>query len=337
MTTDPTRLPSISIYQNPDHVAGILQQVFGQPLVEAEQREHANESQESAQKDRGLAADVEGAAGALGLGSAKAGFGGHLTRTLVEAQTSASKVVQNYAYSQAYYLYVVRGALEERGHLKKVASATEARGLDVGDFVEFSATFRANEISALLDILTPDLIAEITYYSVRSEGVRMFDAYDDFEALRIFSEKNELKARLQAGLAREVARAVRVDFRAEKTREFHATIGQAGDTVTGITMCDVAHFVVEDEDRILDGRWTVLGKVTSKVAQDVPILERNKLLDRIKPEGVDDMFTELRKAVDKQADKLPGTDDAYADIFDLAFASRVTGPSFKVVPIAVFL
>lgn len=70
----------------------------------------------------------------------------------------------------------------------------------------------------------------------------------------------------------------------------------------------------------------------------MPILERNKVLDRIKPEGVDDIFAELRKAADKQTDKLPGKDtDAYDDIFDLAFASRVSGPTFKVVPIAVFV
>jgi hypothetical protein len=271
------------------------------------------------------------------IGAAEAGYGGQLSRSLEEAQGSISKVIQNFAYSQAYYLYLVRGALTERGQLKSLNNADHAEDLEVGDFVEFSATFRANEMPALLDILTPDLIAEITYYSARSDGVKKFDAYDNFEALKIFSEKNEIKARMQADLAREVARAVRVDFRAAKTREFYGTIGGSGEAVTAITMCDVAHFVVEDEDRILDGRWTVLGKVTEETATDVPILERNKVLDRIKPEGIDELFAELRKAADKQVVKLPGDEpDAYDDIFDLAFASRIAGPPFKVVPIAVF-
>lgn len=119
---------------------------------------------------------------------------------------------------------------------------------------------------------------------------------------------------------------------------FYGTIGTGKKQVTAITMCNVAHFVVEDEDRILDGNWTVLGKVTSATTEVVPILERNKVLDRIKPEGVDDIFAELRKAADKQTDKLPGKDtDAYDDILDLAFASRVSGPTFKAVPIAVFV
>ena len=337
LVTANLRTPTISIYQNPDHVAGILQQVYGQPLVEAEQRENTTDSTSTKQKERILRGDAKGRGGVPIIGAAEAGLGGSLSRSLTEAGGSTSKVIQNFAYSQAYYLYLVRGALTERGQLKPVQKAEDASSLEVGDFVEFSATFRANEMTALLDILTPDLISEITYYSVRSEGVKRFDAFDDIEQVRVFAEKNEAKARMQAELARAVARAVRVDFRAEKTREFYGTIGAAGDAVTAITMCDVAHFVVEDEDRILDGRWTVLGKVTAQTATDVPILERNKVLDRIKPEGIDDLFAGLRKAADKQVDKLPGDDrDAYEDIFDLAFASRVAGPSFKVVPIAVF-
>ena len=47
------RTPTISIYQNPDHVAGILQQVYGQPLVEAEQREQTSESSKSKRRGRG--------------------------------------------------------------------------------------------------------------------------------------------------------------------------------------------------------------------------------------------------------------------------------------------
>lgn len=336
--TEDLRTPTISIYQNPDHVAGILQQVYGQPLVEGEQREQTTETTASKQKDRTLTGDAKGRGGVPIIGAAEAGFGGQMSRSLGEAQGSASRITQNFAYSQAYYLYLVRGALTERCQLKPLTTADDASTLGVGDFVEFSATFRANEMTALLDILTPDLISEITYFGARSDGVKMFDAYDDFEGLKLFAEKNEIKARLRAELAREVARAVRVDFRAEKTREFYGTIGSGAEAVTAITMCDVAHFVVEDEDRILDGRWTVLGKVTAETAADVPILERNKVLDRIKPEGIDDLFAELRKAADKQVDKLPGDEpDAYEDIFNLAFASRVAGPSFKVVPIAVFV
>lgn len=335
--SDELRTPTISIYQNPDHVAGILQQVFGQPLIEGENREQSAERSTSKRKGRKASGNATARGGLPAIGAAGAGFGGQLSRSLEEAYGSATKVTQNFAYSQAYYLYLVRSALTDRGHLRLLNDSNDTAGLQVGNFVEFSATFRANEMTALLDILTPDLIAEITYYRTRSDGLAHFDAYTDFQALQIFAEKNEIKAKMQADLAREVARAVRVDFRAAKTREFYGTIGIADSTATAITMCDSTHFVVEDEDRILDGRWTVLGKVTAETTNDVPILERNKVLDRIKPEGIDELFAELRKVADKQTDRLPGDESgAYDDILDLAFASRVTGPSFKVVPVAIF-
>lgn len=338
MTENSPTPPTVSIYQNPDHVAGILQQVFGQPLVEAEHRERANESTSAKQKNRGADGALKGRGGLPGVGGVEAGFGGRLSRSLAEGQGSASRVVQDFTYSQAYYLYRARGALSERGQLKQITSAGDADNLCVGDFVEFAATFRANEMTALLDILTPDLLAEIAYYVTRSDGIKKFDAYDNYADLKIFAEKNEIAARLRAELAREVARAVRVDFRAEKTREFYGSIGQTAEQVTAITMCDAAHFVVQDEDRILDGHWTVLGKVTSALAENVPILERNKVLARLRPEGIDQLLTELRHAVDQQSDKLPGHDtDAYEDLFNLAFSSRISGRSFKVVPIAVYV
>jgi hypothetical protein len=144
---------------------------------------------------------------------------------------------------------------------------------------------------------------------------------------------------MQSELAYAIARAVRVDFRSEKTREFYGTIAPGPDGVTAITICDNAHFVVEDEDRILDGDFTVLGKVTSTTSTDVPMLERNKILERLKPEGVDTLFRQLRHSVEGQARKLDahGDDgDLPDDFFDVAFSSRVWGPSFKVIPIAIY-
>ena len=91
----------------------------------------------------------------------------------------------------------------------------------------------------------------------RSDGVKKFDAYENFEALKVFSEKNEIKARMQADLAREVA-GLSVWTSGPRRPGSSTAPSEASDqTVTAITMCDVAHFVVEDEDRILDGRWTV--------------------------------------------------------------------------------
>jgi hypothetical protein len=111
--------------------------------------------------------------------------------------------------------------------------------------------------------------------------------------------------------------------------------------VTAVTICDTDHFIVEDEDRILDGTFAVLGKVASAVHYDVPILARNELLERIRPEAVDRAFHELCESVTKGAQELErrattGPSDM-EDVIDLALSSRVSGPSFQAIPIAIYI
>ena len=336
--------PTVSIYQNPDHVAGILQQVFVAPLIVAETHEQGEDASRAENVGKQAGGTLAASASIPLVGKIDADLTGQRARNTEVGSVSTTRLSRNYEYSQAYYLYLIRNTLRERGQLKTVTAGSEAAGLEAGDFVEYEATFRPNEISALLDILTPDLIAAITHHHYKDEGIKLFDAYaGDYEALKVFIEKNAAKAENNAVLARAVAEAVRVDFRSEKTREFYGAIGPTSDSVTAITICDHAHFVVEDEDRILDGHFTVLGKVTSPVVRDVPILERNKLLDRLKPEGVDELFDQLRDSVNDKArgiEHLAGTDGDSSSttdgIVDMALASRIEGSSFKVIPIAIY-
>jgi hypothetical protein len=253
--------------------------------------------------------------------------------------------VTNYVFSQAYYLYVVRDFLRERGQLKTVTTLDEALALNSGDFVEYKAAFRPNEMNALLDILTPDLISAITAHHYRREGVRLLEGLSDLEEMKQAWYKAETKASVNADLARAVASAVRVDFRSESTREYYGAIDIEGeDEVTAVTICDNAHFVVDDEDRMLDGHFTVLGKVTSPAETDVPVLERNKLLERLQPTAVDQIFEALRKSVEPQAQRLSERSSAAggaefpsgSDLVDVEFASRVPGHSFRVIPIAIY-
>ena len=104
--SDDLRTPTISIYQNPDHVAGILQQVYGQPLVDGEQRERTAEISKLKERGRGVTGDARARGGVPVIGQAEAGFGGQLSRSLEEAQASTSKVIQN-SLLQGYYLYLV--------------------------------------------------------------------------------------------------------------------------------------------------------------------------------------------------------------------------------------
>lgn len=327
--------PTIAVYQNPDHVAGILQQLHVAPLVTGESREHG------VGDSSGDKTEVKGHGGGKGgvsvplIGEVGFDASGDLARMQESGLTTSTRTTQNFTYSQAYYLFVVRDALRRRGLVQTITSVSDAADLSSGDFVEFQANFKPNALHALLDILTPDLISAITHHKVKADGLKLFPGYTEIDQLKIFSEGLHLKAQIRADIARATAEAVRVDFRAEKTREFYGAISS---DVTAVTICDNAHFVVDDEDRILDGSFTVLGKVTSGVERDVPVLSRNKLLDRIGPDVVDILFGMLHEGAAEQVDKLElgKIELDVTDAFDLRLPSRIDGASFRVIPVAVF-
>jgi len=259
--------------------------------------------------------------------------------------SSGSRSTQSFVYSQGYYLYEVRRVLREREAITTVTASSDVAGVASGDFVEFRATFRPNEIHALLDILTPDLVAAITEHQVKALAIAGAEeeVWLDFPRREAFLSKTTAQAEVKANLARAVAEAIRVDFRSQQTREFYGQIGPDHGGVTAITICDNAHFVIDDEDRILDGQFTVLGKVTGPVTEDLPVFDRNKLLDRLNPDAVDIIFDEFRDVVSHQVLQFEGRLakttklKTASDVMNLALASRIKGPSFKVIPIAIYV
>ncbi len=327
--------PTIVIYQNPDHVAGILQQLHAAPLVTNESRERNEDARPlelvnppgNVEELAGLD-DFAQAAGpnvfAKNAQIAVSGFG------------SNTRTIQNFTYSQAYYLLYVREALKRKRLVRTITSAEGAKDLESGEFVEFHASFRPNAIHALLDILTPELIGGIVEHNVKNQGLTTFPEYSSIDDVKIFAEGLFMRAKVKSDIARAAAKAVRVDFRAEKTREFYASVSD----VTAITICDSNNFVVDDEDRILDGTYTVLGKATSRIENDLPVLSRNKLLDRLGPELVDSIFNMILEGAATQANKMKlgnGEERALGDVIDFKFPSRIDGPSFKVIPIAIYV
>jgi len=249
---------------------------------------------------------------------------------------TGSKSTQTFVYSQAYYLNIVRQALRARQLLKTVTSRGDAASLRSGDFIEYQATFAPSELTTIMDVLTPDLVAQITRWLVIKNKTALFEGYDEgFERVQIAALAMKERADAKGDLARDITRAVQADFRQDKTREYYGQIGTGEQIVTAITICDNAHFVVEDEDRILDGAFTVLGKVTSPPECDVPVLQRNKLLRNLAPGAVDAAVQQIRSSITEQTN--PSIGGLTIDkLVDLKLASRVPGMSIRVVPIAVY-
>ncbi|XKH55533.1 hypothetical protein LG293_09675 [Citricoccus nitrophenolicus] len=325
--------PTVTIYQNPDHVSGILQQVFRSPLA----REGTVEGAGGQETSTTLSAEggVEGNANLGWLGS-KFGVASKLAAAANNASTSTSAETRTsvWEYTQAFYLHIVRESLRDGGSLRSIASLADAQALKVGDLVEYTSEFAPDQMAVFLDVLTPELVSSIVRYQVKKRALEGFDDWGNFEARQAYFEKTAARIETETELAEAVTRAVRTDFRSDDTREFFGQLGEGDNQVTAITMCDSNYFTVEDTDRILDGTFTVLGKVAAAVEEDRPTLERNKLLSSVPAESVDALVGTMMGEVEGAIDKAKMNGEV---AFDLNLSARIDGASFKVIPIAIYV
>jgi hypothetical protein len=223
--------------------------------------------------------------------------------------------------------------------LKNVRSVDDARALTVGDFIEFEASFRPDELISILDVFNPELIAAIVLWARRRSFLNAIrESTDEQETNRIAIDYQN-RPQIDAEIAKAIAEAIRVDFRSAATRQYYGSIGDAGPTA--VVVCDTRNFLVEDADRMLDGHFSVLGKVSTPAEDNVPILSRNKVLDRIQPGAVDLALAQLRSAAASPLEGgnsfLSKADSTLEDLIDLDFPSRIAGESFKVIPIAIYV
>jgi hypothetical protein len=231
----------------------------------------------------------------------------------------------------------VRQDLRTAGLLKNIASSADLQNLEVSDFVEFRAKFSPDEIISLMDVFNPDLVAALTRWVRRSQLINSITSADTEEQRQALIIELQTRPDADAEAAKAIAEAVRVDFRSAATRQYYGAIGSDSE-ITAVVVCDTRSFLVEDADRILDGHFTVLGKVSSPPATDVPILARNKVLDRIQPEAVDLLTDQIRKAAKERIDSSNiGEIRTMEQYLDMNFPSRIDGTSFKVIPIAIFV
>lgn len=330
-STPPT--PTVTIYQNADHVSGVLQQLYRQPLVKADTIEDASAQERSGNRSVEGSAEGKGKIGWFGTGSEVAGKLAAAAGSNTLDSTTGKKT-SVWEYTQAYYLHVLLESLRGFGMLRTISSLSDARGLEIGELVEYTAQFTPDQMAVFLDVLTPELVSEIVRHQVKQKAFDAFDEWDDFEAQQAYFAKTERRVQAKTELAAAVTRAVRTDFRSEGTQEFFGQLGTDENTVTAITMCDRKYFTVEDTDRILDGKFTVLGKVADGVDQDRPALERNKLLSAIPPESLDALVGSMKGQLETGIKKAKMKGEM---AFDPNLSARIEGSSFKVIPIAIYL
>jgi hypothetical protein len=338
-STEPTESPSritVSIYQDPEHIEGILQQTNRGLLTDSSHADEATDT-ETHTRDTDVGAQVEVTTRIPVIGGV--GGAGNVARTTgsSDVRLSGRRGTRNFKYTSAYYLHHVRQTLSQRGLLRTVTSGDEVGTLRVGDFVEFEASFSPDELISLLDVFNPELIAALTRWTRRRSLLKeISDASpEDREGLAI---QYQYRPDVDAEAAKAVAEAIRVDFRSNATRQYYGIIGESGPTA--VVVCDTRNFLVEDTDRMLDGEFTVLGKVSTRPERDVPIFSRNKVLDRIQPEAVDLIVQQLRALASSPIEggaAFFGNEATFDDMIDLNFSSRIDGGSFKLLPIAIYV
>lgn len=318
----------LTIYRNDEFVADLIQQIFNIGLPIDEIRETLRASAE--RKARESSASAVGSAGfdIPFVSAAKADVSAAYKGSGSNDAKDESKNQLKFQYTQANFLHNIRRHLDQSELVSKIDNVASIENLEVGNFVEFSATFEANEINSILDLATPELVAALTKWMAKKDQREKFDYYYEQgpEELSRFLQRSNLEAESRAEIAAAATRAVRQDFRNETTREYFGRVvgGSGEDYVTAVTICDTEHFASQDKDRILDGTFTVLGKVTEILSDKASILSRNKVLNRIQQPALDELNSQLLKA-------------SSSEQFNTQFKLDLDPPIVKIIPIAIFI
>jgi cyclophilin family peptidyl-prolyl cis-trans isomerase len=325
-------VPVATIYQNSDQVAGILQQLFGQPLIVEETRDSNSTAGDEVSVSATASASGDGGLKLPLLGALSVKAAGDLAASGSWTSTSGTAARQQFVYSQAYYLHLVRQQLAGAGNLHQLNSVEEAKSVEPGAFVEYTTSFDPVELTLALEVITPELVEAIAQWTVRNEYKDSYPEGADFEGIRVHAEKMRIDAESKGAFARAIATAVQADARQGTTREYYGRIA-IEPALTAITVCEREHFITGDPDRLLDGTFTVFGKVISGVEDDVPTFARNKLLRNFSADAFDQVVGEMRSKL-SSANKIAGMQPD--DFLDLKLDSRVRGKSLRVLPLAIF-
>lgn len=323
MTTD----YSLTIYRNDEFVAGLIQQIFniGLPVDEIRETLQANATQRASEvAGHG---NVSASYNAPFLPAAKGDVGGSYTGTNSGDARGEYKNHLTFQYTQANFLHNIRQQLHAQDLVATVSDIGSLEGVEVGHFVEFSATFEANELNSILDLATPDLVASITRWLAKKDQRAKFDYYysQGHEEFQKFLQRSNMEAEARAEIAAAATQAVRQDFRNETTREYFGSVigGTEEKRITAVTICDTEYFSSQDKDRILDGTFTVLGKVTEVLTESASILSRNKVLNRIQQPALDELNSQMGSSSDGK--------------FNTQFKLDLQPPIIKVIPVAIYV
>ncbi|WP_326957560.1 DUF6414 family protein [Amycolatopsis sp. NBC_01286] len=331
--------PYVIVYQNADFVGSLYQSETNDGLPNTSQYETSGTSDQSRTGTNKGQGSIKAGGNIPGVAKLEGTVGGGKEVANKDGQTSTRRHRVEMSRDTALYLHVLHERLDKL--TTTVSSNSDGAALDTGSLVKFHGRFRPDPISALLDLGSPDAVAEMTRFATRQgKRAKIVEEDWDIDKVKVRWELVEQEATTKADLARTITEAVHTDFRRKTTTELHCKIDSS---LTALVVCEAEHFVTADPDRPLDGDFTVFGKVVTKPEQDVPIFRKNKLLSRMNHEWVKYILSEITNLTEKSVngEAMPGflrdeTEGKVPPPFNLDFPAIIEGYSFTVLPIAIY-
>lgn len=309
LEVDDLDLYTIVIYQNTPFVEGLYQQFIGGRPTQMQTNDQSDVT-------NGLKGTADIGGSIPGIVNAKGtGEGSHASKTVSGSATTMT-------FGHAYLLHGVRLALRDKDLVTVVDDPTAYHGLQPGDFVEYRATFEPNFIVSVLDVLTADIVQKYSYARNLKTAIS-----PDLTPEELQHAINE--ATLASNQAAAIFEAAQREFRNGTSLEFYGKVVPSPDApslnVHAVTVCDRAMFSGGDTDKLVDGEFRVLGKVIRVMNNGYTLMDRNKILNRLKPNALNELQEKLRE------------DHKVDEYIDLDLGLTEDAAAFKVIPIAVFV
>ena len=254
----------------------------------------------------------------------------------------SKKLTQKTTFSNSYKLAFVLEQLRTKQKLKEIVSSNDVNNVQLGDFIEYTASFAKNEIGELLEFFNNDLITALG----KTKLLTMWLTLMINEQLKK-QPNNKLVVDEQmfdqlVDLTKQVVLSLAHDFKGNSTTDFYGDIIDKDSNKIGvknIVICDDLFFSNGDSQKILDGNFKVFGKVakiqrgnargvttlsTQNIYESLSQLDRNKILKRITPQALELFDTSLKRVLEKMK---MSTD----------FNLILKGDAIKVIPIAIYI
>jgi len=332
--------PTVTVYRDNTHVRDLVQLGFAPGLLTESILTNTTAAKANNDKTTNIGgnAGLRGNLPSLASVETRVNLGRNQTTNLEDSHQNITE--SHYAHTEASAVQHIVQTLRSRKELTTIEKIKDARDVRVGDFVEFEATFRPNEVSTLLDIFTPEtagrlakIVSRRIYLNKFKNGAKL----PPFDERQQHTDHQRSEEEWVSELTEVIVQGLQADLRSNTTREYYGLISGTRSPLTAVVACESSAFITADPDRLLDGEFKVFGKVISKARHDVSIFDRSKILARIQAGALGPISDQLEKISEHEAKGMAGEETTIGELIDFSLPAQIKGWSFGVLPVAIYI